>query len=214
MRPFKGYVTQLDLIKLEAVLSAYEVPQSSFNNRAQIRVEPDNPISGNIKTKDARIPFRGQLADISQGGVGIFIEERLYLPNVYHPGAEISININLPNMAKLAARTTVSYDLNREANFDAQGSRLNLFPESSKPSTSLTSTTYHLDPASDIELRGTVVKVVREPNFGRCRIGIRLLASDAARAVINHFITIRQNEIIAEIRAEYNTLVANLSKRR
>jgi hypothetical protein len=171
----KAYVTQIDLVKLEVILSYFEIPDSSFNDRANIRVEPNNPISGNIKTKEARIPFRGQLADISENGMGIFIEERLFYPNIYRSGAEIVVEVNLPSSGKIGTRTVVQYGgMIREEQFDGQASRLNMFPELSKQGTSLSSTTFSLDHTGGLELHGTVVRTHREQSLRRYRIGIRL----------------------------------------
>lgn len=210
----KAQVVQINLNKLECVLSHFETPKNSFNDRAYIRVEPDNPINGNIKAKEARIPFRGQLADISQGGLGIYIEERLFYPNIYRPGAEITIEISLPALGKMVTRTTVRYeDKKKDERFDPQSTRINLFGELSKPATSLTSTTYNLNSSGNLELRGIVVKSQREPAYQRYRIGIKLAPNDVNYTVINQFINTRQAEIINEIRAEYNTLLAKQQNR-
>jgi len=207
----KAYLTQIDLVKLEVILSYFEIPDSSFNDRSNIRVEPNNPISGNIKTREARIPFRGQLADISENGMGIFIEERLFHPNIYHPGAEIAVEVNLPSSGKFGTRTVIQYGSGKkDEQFDAQISRLNMFPETTKAGTSLSSTTFSLDQAGGLELHGTVVRVNREQSLRRYRIGIRLKPNEMMRTIINMFVNSRQTEIITEIRAEYNTLLANL----
>ncbi len=211
----RAYVSQLDLIKVEAILSYYEVPKSSFNNRSQIRVEPDNPISGNIKVKEMRIPFRGELADISQGGLGIYIEERLFLPNVYHPGAEIVVMINLPTTGRMAARTTVKYgDPTRDERFDAQQSRIDLFSGVTRPLTSVSSTSYETGQnPGGLEVRGVIVKATREQAQRRYRLGVKFAPSEATRSMISQFMTIRQSEIINEIRAEYNSLLTSLQGR-
>ena len=206
----KAYLAQIDLSKLEVIISYFEVPDTSFNDRSNIRVEPGSPIAGNIKTRETRIPFRGQLADISENGMGIFIEERSYHPNVYRTGAEIVIEISLPSVNKVGTRTVVNYGtaVKREQ-FDAQASRLNMFPELTQAGTSLTSATYSVDHSGGLELRGTVMRVNREQEMRRYRIGVRLAANEMTRIVINAFVTARQNEIITEIRAEYNSLLAS-----
>jgi hypothetical protein len=207
----KAHLTQIDLVKLEVILSYFEIPDSSYNDRSNIRVEPDSPISGNIKTRDARIPFRGQLADISENGMGIYIEERLYHPSIYHAGAEIVVEINLPSSGKFGTRTVVKYGgMVKDDQPDAQASRLNMFPELSKAGTSLSSTTFSLDRAGGLELHGTVVRAHREQALRRYRIGIRLKPNEMTRTVINLFVNSRQAEIINEIRAEYNTLLASM----
>ncbi|MCE1251977.1 MAG: PilZ domain-containing protein [Anaerolineae bacterium] len=207
----RAYVSQLDLVKVEAMLSYYEIPKSSFNNRSQIRVEPDNPISGNIKVKEMRIPFRGELADISQGGMGIYIEERLFLPNVYHPGAEITVMISLPTSGKMAARTTVKYsDPTRDERFDAQQSRIDMFAGVTRPLTSVSSASYQLNQDGALEVRGIIVKATRDQAQRRYRLGMKFAPNEATRTMINQFITIRQAEIINEIRTEYNALLSDL----
>jgi len=210
----KGYVTQLDLIKLEAILSYYEVPRSSFNNRSQVRVEPGDPISGDIKIKELRVPFRGILADISLGGLGIYIEERLFVPNIYRPGAEIIVMINLPVTGKTVTRTTVSYSDPPNGSFDAQKTRIDLLSNVTRPLTSLSSATYNPDPGGVVELHGVIVKTTRETGQRRYRLGIKYTPSEVSRAMINQFITARQGEIINEIRAEYNNIIANQQKQK
>ena len=143
----RAHLAQIDLVKLEVILSYFEIPDSSFNDRSNIRVEPNSPISGNIKTHEARIPFRGQLADISESGMGVFIEERHFHPNIYYPGAEITVELNLPTTGKVGTRTVVQYgNLVKEEQFDAHSSRLNMFTELTKQGTSLSSTTFSMDP--------------------------------------------------------------------
>ena len=209
----KGHVTQLDLFKLETILSYFEVPEVSFNDRAHIRVEPNNPISGNIKTKEARIPFRGILADISQGGLGIYIEERLFHPNIYRPGVEIIVEVSLPSLGKVGTRTTVQYEeIGKDERTDPQGSRINPFSDLLRPTTSLSSATYQLNASGNVELHGTVVKTNRDQGSGRYRVGIKLAANDINRSVIHQFVNIRQAEIINEIRAEYLTVISSLQK--
>ena len=205
----KAHLTQIDLAKLEVILSYFEIPDGSFNDRSNIRVEPNSPISGNIKTRDARIPFRGQLADISENGMGIWIEERLFHPNIYFPGAEIVVEVSLPTASRIGTRTTVQYGAARDEQFDAQSVRLNMFSELNKQGTSLSSTTFSINNAGGLELQGAVVRVHREQQMRRYRIGIRLKPNEMTRSIINLFVNSRQAEIINEIRAEYITLLGS-----
>jgi hypothetical protein len=199
-------VVEVDIPKAETVLTNFEYVKGRIGDRMRVRVEPQEPLEGDIRAKDATQPFRYELADLSLDGAAIYIPSRLYSPQIYPKGVPVTLDLRFPgdytlmeSDSKLSAprRPRATDRFSREdlrklsahnglQDTDEQSERKVRLPE--------------------LKINGTVVNTREEPSFRRYRIGIRINPDDFSRTVISQFIFQRQTEIIKELKAVYESL--------
>lgn len=199
-------VVEVDLQKTEAVLTSFEYAKSRIGDRMRVRVQPLGPMEGDVQTKESPQNSRCELSDISQDGVSIYLPSRLYSPQIYAKGVNISLTLRFPG-----SYTITEYDAkdetSRRATLPDRFSRedLRLWSSPDRP--------HEVDGFSDrqvrlpeLQIKGLVVNVREEPAYRRYRIGIRIHPDDFSRTVISQFIFQRQTEIIKELKAVYEML--------
>jgi hypothetical protein len=179
----RSQVTSLNLAKEDARLANFEVARPDIGKRAQIRVEPDEPLIAIIQFINSGYELPAPLTDISAEGASIHLETHLFPVRQFKPGNELMISIPFPDtvsqkIIKLATRPLV----------DRRGTRP--FPQSAG----------WQDGKVTISARGKVVSVLPELELNRYRVGMQLYFQNLARTVILQYISQRQAEIIRDLR--------------
>ena len=199
---YKAKVESIDFKNVNAVLTGFEVANDQIGKRTQVRVVPADPIRSVVKTNEIRTINQGMLADISQNGLAIYIRSEDFSPVVYKPGVKINLFLKLPITERQTAKLKMPerqvkprYDNLRQPNY--QHSSL-VEEEKEKQE--------KLDP--EVELIGTIVNIHSDNWKGRYRVGIKVSMKDPSKKVLANFISMRQAEIIREIREAYQQLAS------
>jgi hypothetical protein len=199
-------VVEVDIPKTEAVLTNFEYVKSRIGDRMRVRVQPQEPLEGDLHAKDVSQSFRCELADLSQDGVAIYISSRLYSPQIYAKGVPVTLDLQFPG-----SYTITEYDPK-----EAPSRPPPVADHSSREDWWMLSTHSRLQNSDEyserqvrlpeLKIKGTVVNAREEPAFRRYRIGIRINLDDFSRTVISQFIFQRQTDIIKELKAVYESL--------
>jgi hypothetical protein len=179
----RSQVLSLNLAKEAAVLANFEVAKPDIGKRAQIRVEPGEPLLAFIQFTSSGYELPVPLADISAEGAGFYLEAPLFPVRQFQPGKEILLSVAFPDTVskKIAKHTTKPM-------------------KESWGTMPLMHTTGWQDGKVTISARGKVVSVFPELKLGRYRVGMRLYFQNLARTVILQYISQRQAEIIRDLR--------------
>ncbi len=199
-------VIDVDIPKTEAVLTNFEYIKGRIGERTRVRVQPEEPMEGDIRATDMDQSFRCELADISRNGVAIYIPSRYYSPLAHVKGTPVTLDLQFPGIYTItendpkeppSGRTQVTGRSSREdphtgpaqagaKHGEESGERKVRLPE--------------------LRIKGTLVNVREEPELRRYRLGIRINPDDFSRTVIEQFIFQRQTDIIKELKAVYESL--------
>jgi hypothetical protein len=206
-RAIGARIMLLDSKNMEATLSKFHFVGVGVGNRTQVRVEPDPTINGLVRSGDTHLEVKGELADISEDGLGIYIGYEAYLPGYWQKGVEARIFLRIPMIRKVRPRKIDLSPLPEfeiAANFDSYSPvAYDLKP----PTPFATEEKNHIKASSpELELHGTIVHVKAEPENRRYRLCIRITSHDDSRAVITQFISQRQAELIREIKSLYDLI--------
>lgn len=91
----KAKVASIDIIASKVTLTGFAYAVETIGKRMMLRVEPDQPISVVISNNKRRL--RGSLADISEKGIGIFVQaSQTFTPSVFIRHSKVLINLRLP----------------------------------------------------------------------------------------------------------------------
>jgi hypothetical protein len=180
----RSQVMSIHLGKEDAILADLEIAANSIGNRAQIRVEPDEPLFAAVQFDSSHTEYFVPLADISGEGGGIYFEHYLYPARLCQPGNELSMTIWLPDSRSTKRKGSLTKTLIENRN-SKHLSRSDL----SKGQ----------DDKIVITTRGRVVSVHPEFQRRRYRVGLKLFFKDLSRTVILHYISQRQSEIIRDL---------------
>jgi hypothetical protein len=179
----RSQVLSLNLAKEAAILSNFEVAKPDIGKRAQIRVEPEEPLIAFIQFVGSGYEIPAPLADISAEGASIYLETHLFPARQFQPGNEITTTISFPD--------TVSQKIRKLSTKTILESR------STKPFSRMPG---WQDGKVVIMARGKIVSVRPEFELNRYRVGMRLFFQDLSRVVILQYISQRQSEIIRDLR--------------
>lgn len=180
----RSQVMSIHLGKEDAVLANLEVAPISIGNRAQIRVEPDEPLLAVVNFNGSSGEFYVPVADISGEGAGIYFEHYMFPSRLCQPGSEISITIWLPDTNSLKKKRLSTRPLVESRNTKS-------FSRSELPKGQGGKVV--------ITTKGKIVSIHPEFQLGRYRVGLKLFFKDLSRTVILHYISQRQTEIIRDL---------------
>ena len=211
----KADVIELDSRQKTAILANLSYVTNGIGKRMQVRIQPKEPMEGNIQNiQDNRI-VRAELADISQEGLAFYLPKLMFSQREYFKGAQIRVSLQLPGEYKISqAKTDLSADNEASNRFSRNNVRNT--PVSSQTTRGAgilqgsAYTRYISNPK--ILIRGLVANLRLEEAHGRYRIGARILSTDPPVPLIPQFIVQRQGEIIKEIRLMSELLAKNAWK--
>lgn len=201
-------VRSLDIPRLEAVLTDFSPVPNRIGDRLMVRVAPKEPITGDVRAPRWEDSFKGELADISQNGIGIYLPRQAAHIRDLEKGSKIFLEFQIPGVYTLGERKsliTPSEPVNPIERFDRD--QLRNLPGPSRSSSSQEERTVRRtlrDP--ELSIQGIVVNLRDEPAYERYRVGLRTIPDDQARVVLSQFIAQRQGQIIQEIRDVFDLL--------
>ena len=211
----KADVIELDSREKTALLANFAFVTNGVGKRMQIRIQPKEPLEGNIQnTQDNRI-VRADLADISTEGLAFYLPKLMFSQREYFKGAQIKVALQLPGEYKITqSRADLSVENAVSDRFSRSSLRnLPLNSQMNRSNGALSDsafTQYVKDPK--IVIRAMIANLHLEESHARYRIGARILASDPPWPIIPQFISQRQAEIIKEIRLMGELLAKNAWK--
>jgi len=181
----RSQVMSLNLAKEDAALSDFEVAENNIGKRMNIRVEPEGILIGVIQFKGYPTKVIAPIFDISIYGVSVHIEDFLFPARICQPGSEISMTITIPESAIQKPKKVLASPL-----------------ADNKNNRSLVRSTLPLSSDRNIEINawGKILAVRPEPSQSRYRVGIKLYIKDQERMLVSQFISLRQAEIIRDLR--------------
>ncbi len=208
----RARVTNIDLHSLQATLSEFSPSPGYLGDRNHVRVQPKDPIRGQITTKELIEPVEAELADISVDGLAVYIPHLNYQPRLYRIGGGISVLLRLPGTYEVIGRKTgvTPHPPNDPiARFNRESLRLYHLPSLTRPASNpLNDMMRRQMPYPEMDIQGIIVNSRPEAAFGRYRVGARILSDDQSRNIIGHFIMQRQSEIIRELQ-EISMLISS-----
>ena len=180
----RSQVMSLHLGKENAILSDLQVASNSIGSRAQIRVEPNEPLLAVIRFNNSPSEFYVPLADISIEGAGVYFEHYMFPAKICQPGQEISVSIWLPdtNSPKRKRLTTKPLSESRTLKVISRPD----LPQGQDGKVVITTS-------------GKIISIRPEYQLKRYRVGMKLFFKDLSRTVILHYISQRQSEIIRDL---------------
>jgi hypothetical protein len=200
-------VSTMTPAEMQAELGAFEDVPSGVGDRRQVRVQPEVAVKGDIFTPGMGEAYQAELGDISSEGLAIYVPRRNFYPTVYRRGVKITITVRLPGDYDLPPeheKDQPDDTRNPLYRFSREALRVSHAPGVLKRTGSLDGAqTRRRAPFPDMDIRGNIVNIQEEPDAGRFRVGVRILAGDGSRALIQRFISQRQAEIVRELQAIY-----------
>ncbi len=182
----RSTVKSLNLVQNYATLTNFEIAQNNIGKRAQIRVEPDDPLVVSIQFKDSSYEFLAPLADISANGASVYFESFMFPTRFARPGNELKITFPIPDF--------VTRKMKKPPPRPGSGGG-KIITSSSRPISSLKQ-----DGQIILTASGKVIAVRHEAEENRYRVNTQLFFKDMSRMVILQYISHRQSEIIKELR--------------
>ncbi|MBI9049073.1 MAG: hypothetical protein JEZ00_06630 [Anaerolineaceae bacterium] len=200
---YMAKVESIDFKNVNAVLTNFKVASDQIGKRTQVRVVPADPIRSVVKTSEIRTINQGILADVSQTGLAIYISSEDFSPVVYKPGVKINLFLKLPIPIRQTAKLKMP---EREVKPRYDNIRQPTYQHTTPGSDSDNEKREKLDP--EVELIGTIVNIHADNRKGRYRVGVKVSMKDPSKKVLSSFISMRQAEIIREIREAYQQLAS------
>lgn len=203
----RARVERLEPHALQANLVEFEYMKEGIGERRQIRVWPKEGVTGELQLPDRVETFRGELADISLDGMGIYLPDGEYFSHLFRQGKKVAVSIRLPGIFQIRQpKRYESGGLNEANRYDRTQLRLSTIHTPTYGSEREDATAIRTVHSPEIEVWGVISNVYLEANTRRYRIGIRLQPNEQYRSIVSQFISQRQSEIIQEINAIYRLL--------
>ena len=208
-------VVELDPAGRTADLAGFETVTSGIGSRMNLRVELEEMLEGKLKTPPVGRALKGELVDISQDGLGIYLGVENFSPREIFIGAQVSVSLTLPGVYEKGSRKPGLPTHERPAErFDRENVHFTPFGSPQKGIPAPEAGVQSRRPLQGLEvvIQGTVANTRREASPERYRVGVRISANDPSRPLIGQLIVQRQAEIIREIKNLYDLLLQNTEK--
>jgi len=203
-------VIELDAEKHIATLGNFSRVKSDIGSRHLVRIQPQEPLAGDIHMPAEDSIERGELADISQNGLAIFVNPSFM--NVWRigKGDELIVSLRLPGVYTIGDYRTDFLDENTPIDrFARDNIRYSPVPtrDQRKKDYSISQTPAHKVSNPKFRIKAVIANITLEKEIDRYRIGMRILSAEPSRTIITQFIAQRQSEIIREIKTLYGMLI-------
>jgi hypothetical protein len=199
-------VIELDIKQHHALLANFRFMQKGIGDRSEVRIEPKEPLPSAVQDKEEQMNLKGELADISREGLGIYLDRDLFSAKVIHPNALLDVMFTLPfEFAQSLDQTKNQSGTGFYDRYARENVRFN--PVGNNSPRFHTGPLRKRETLSDIQVKAKVVNIHLEMGRDRYRIGMKMAPDSQAAMVISKFISQRQCEIIQEIRELYQLLV-------
>jgi hypothetical protein len=198
-------VAYLDFQQQRAQLFNFRYAKRGIGKRRMIRVTPADTLSSDITDRADSSGVRGELADISQDGIGIYLSKDVFKSRQFPNGVEMIINLTLPGVYTLSTQEKEIDHPNESLDrFSSRNVRFNPIGNAGPPANKTMDAPRVNSPR--LQIHAVVVNVIFEPAHARYRLGFKINPTDASRAMIAQFVAQRQAEIIREVRSMYDLL--------
>ncbi len=200
-------VIELDIKKHLALLANFRFMEKGIGNRSEVRIEPRDPLPSKLEDRGEQMTLKGELADISREGLGIYLETAFFSNKIIYQNAIIDVLFTLPvEFSQSLGQSTDHSTSGFYDRFARENIRFNPV-SSSGPK-------FHTGPLrekrekyQEIQVKAKVVNILDERRHNRYRIGMKMIPNSQSAGMISKFISQRQCEIIQEIRELYQLLV-------
>lgn len=204
----QAHVLDLNLGRSEAVLSEFTF-MDRLGLRASVRVAPRDALGGVIVSGKGEVRINCTLADVSQEGLGLIINENYFSPGIFAAGQEVTVHLAIPQTVDVLTNDSFSRVRTEEVKDRYSREDLRGMPTTQPPSSWLfnkyTSAAREGEPYKII-VKGKVMDASRMPQQKYYHVGVKIMPSDNQRDVIGKFIVQRQVEILNEIKQIYGGL--------
>jgi len=209
---YQAEVTDLDPIDRVATLANFNRVVSGVGNRVLVRVQPKGSLESNVKNQYSDNIVQGELADISQNGLAIYLPLEIFSPRLYCKDASVTVTLRLPGVYEPRPSKTGPSPLGKSTGRLSR--EIVRFPFVNKPAAKPSEGEANPQSLENplIGIHGIVVNTYLDQSKGCYRIGMRILEDDPSRAFITQFIAQRQKEIIGEIKAMYDLMIKDVEK--
>ncbi|MGB9669150.1 MAG: hypothetical protein ACPL3P_06500 [Anaerolineales bacterium] len=203
----KAKVVQVDANNLQAELNDFEFVYDGIGERRQVRVWPKEVVTGQLRVTERYETIKGELADVSLEGMGVYIPAVDYISQLFRQGRKVAILFRLPGVFQLPNPKRYDVSLDDEGDrYDRSRLRLSTIHTPAYPGDRTEAGGSRTVRSPEVEVNGVVANFYTEANTNRFRVGIKLQTSETYRLLISQFISQRQSEIIQEINAIYRLL--------
>jgi hypothetical protein len=183
-----------------------------IGKRSEVRVQPAENITVNVRDQSGGYNLNGLVTDISHDGIGLYIGWRSFLPQLFFAGSPLVLTYQLPGVylrsqtKPIGSQATGPLDRfsSEKTRFSTTTSRDfrptgtgNLGRDGQAPG-------QILNPV--MQVPAEVANVCQDPVFNRYRIGLRVLNNNLQQQYILKYLAQRQSEIIQEIRERYSMM--------
>lgn len=212
----RAEVFDLDARRQIAVLGGFSEVKSDIGSRNLVRIQPQEPLEGQIQLPANDLIEPGELADISQNGLAVFISKSLLGIWRLTKGDELIITMELPGTYTVGEYRidSIPNDTTSIDRFSKDNIRFSPVPSRESRKYEYTHSTTQADKIRNpkFRIRAVIANIMPEPDGDRYRIGMRMMSTDLPRSIITQFIAQRQSEIIREIKTLYDLLVKTNEK--
>ncbi len=208
-------VLQAEVIELNtedqvATLGNFSIAEPGIGHRAQARIPPKDPLECKIRKLLNDYTVQGELADISQDGLAVYLPKGIFSLKQFREGTQVAATLLLPGefMVGQPYLTNPAPLENPDDPFTREMTRLNPMAGSEPGASTAMQNISSLQPTinPEVSIHAVVAYLHREKAHSLYRIGMRFLPGDPTQVLIAQFIAQRQSEIIREIKIMYNLL--------
>jgi hypothetical protein len=204
-------VIDLDSQTRAATLTNFHTAERGIGSRMKVRIQPKDLLEGNIHNQLADNIIRGELADISQDGIAIYLSKEIFPVRQYYVGLQIELTLQLPGEYTInqQPRRAPSQTQSLEDRNAQENVRFSAVSRRDRDTTESLLGADHSRFISNpnLVIQAEIVNLRLDEIYSRYRVGMRILPGDPHRALIAQFIAQRQSEIIREIRVMYDLML-------
>ena len=182
----RAQVLRINLTKEEASLSDFEIAQSDIGNRMNIRVIPGDQLVGIFQIQGNPTKVIAPIADISNYGISVYINELLFPIKLFQTGDDVNLTIAFPEKVSSEIKKELLKQISATRN-----SRRVL--RTIRPPTI---------PHGNMSINawGKILAIRSEKKSFRHRVSMKLYIKDSERLILTKYISVRQAEIIQDLR--------------
>ncbi len=206
----RAEVIGLDAKQHIATLGNFSKVEQDIGNRNLVRIQPQEPLEGDVRLPSDDQVERGELADLSQNGLAIFMTRKTVEYWRLQIGQELVVALNLPGAFTIGEYRVEPLNNNQPIDrFARDNIRYSPVPSRELKKSELPGP---VTPARKVMnprflIKASIVNLGLDSDRERYRIGMRILSTDPPRPLISQFIAKRQSEIIREIKSLYSMLL-------
>jgi hypothetical protein len=204
-------VEKLDIPNLMVVLTELRYIRNNVGDRRNVRVWPKEPIQSGFQTSDVAEPLIGDLADLAQDGLAIFLRKEEFSPRLCSAGTEVKVMLRFPGdyeVEQMQPGNDQAGDYGGADRFSRENLRLFHLPALTNPASRREGKIKRQRfKYPELTIQGVVANIYEEKKRDYYRLGIRILPNDVSGLVIKQFVSRRQAEILRELK-EVSDLIA------